>query len=153
LPVTDRLARFFAKFFASIKISNAGIGTRAKCSKRNRAALSRPVGWAKSLRHSITPSHSAHASIVALDRDGPTATVPSSLVRVTAVSSVVPLTVVRLAVSRWPSIDPDAHGAYVHALSQTRRWCSNGHCANESQCNQCSRDQHGLSPFPCSVSG
>ena len=116
--------------------------------KRNRAALSRPIGWAKCLRHSITPSHSAHASIVALDRDGPTATEPSLLVRVTAVASMVPLTVVRLTISRWPSIDPDATRSYVHTLSQTRRRCCNGHRANESQGHQCSRDQHGLSPFP-----
>jgi hypothetical protein len=116
-------------------------------SKRNRAALSRPVAWAMSVRHSIAPSHSAHASIVALDRDRPTATEPSSLVRVTAVASVVPLTVCRSA-----SIDPDAPRSYVHTLSQTWRWRCNRHCANESQCNQCSRDQHGLSPFPCSVS-
>src|SRR5262245_4030739 len=115
---------------------------------QNTAALSRPVGWAKCLRHSITPSHSAHASIVALDRDGPTATEPSSLVRVTAVASVVPLTVVRFTVSRWSSIDPDATRSYVHTLSQTRRRCCNGHRANESQGNQCSCDQHGLSPFP-----
>jgi hypothetical protein len=102
--------------------------------KRNRAA---------SLRHSIAPSHSAHASIVALDRDGPTATEPSSFVRVVvAVASVVPLTV-----CRSPGIDADATRSYVHTLSQTWRWHCHGHCANESQCNQCSRDQHGLSSF------
>jgi hypothetical protein len=112
-------------------------------SKRKRAALSRPVAWAKSLRHSIAPSHSAHASIVALDRDGPTATEPSSLVRVVvAVASVIPLTV-----CRSPGIDPDATRSYVHTLSQTWRWHCHRHCANESQCNQCSRDQHGLSSF------
>jgi hypothetical protein len=122
----------------------------ARPTKRNRAALSRPAGWGKSLRQSITSSHSAHASIVALDRDGPTATEPSSLVGVTAVAAVA--SVVPLTVCRSPSIDPNATRSYVHTLSQTRRWRSNGHCANESQCNQCSRDQHGLSPFPVSVS-
>ncbi len=86
--------------------------------------MSRPAGWGKSLRQSITSSHSAHASIVALDRDGPTATEPSSLEGVTAVASVVPLTV-----CRSPSIDPNATRSYVHTLSQTRRWRSNGHCA------------------------
>jgi hypothetical protein len=116
--------------------------------KRSRAALSRPAGGAKSLRQSITSSHSAHASIVALDRDGPTATEPSSLIGVAAVAAVA--SVVPLTVCRSPSIDPNATRSYVHTLSQTRRWRSNGHCANESQCNQCSRDQHGLSPFPVS---
>ena len=111
--------------------------------KRNRATMSRPVAWAKSLRHSIAPSHSAHASIVALDRDGPTATEPSSFVRVVvAVASVVPLTV-----CRSPGIDADATRSYVHTLSQAWRWHCHRHCANESHCNQCSRDQHGLSPF------
>jgi hypothetical protein len=99
-----------------------------------------------SLRRSITSSHSAHASIVALDRDGPTATEPSSLVGVTAVAAVA--SVVPLTVCRSPSVDPNAARPYVHTLSQTRRWRSNGHCAHETQRNQCFRDEHGLSPFP-----
>jgi hypothetical protein len=132
---------------SSFLISFFETGSGGPTYQRNRAALSRP---AKSLRQSITSSHSAHASIVTLDRDGPTATEPSSLVGVTAVAAVA--SVVPLTVCRSPCIDPNATRSYVHTLSQTRRWRSNGHCANESQCNQCSRDQHGLSPFPVSVS-
>ena len=115
--------------------------------KRNRAALGAALlGWARSLRQSITSSHSAHASIIALDRDRPTATEPSALVGVTAVAAIA--SVVPLTVCRSPSVDPNAARSYVHTLSHTRRWHSHRHCANESQCHQCSRDQHGLSPFP-----
>ena len=115
--------------------------------KRNRAALGAALlGWARSLRQSITSSHSAHASIIALDRDRPTATEPSALVGVTAVAAIA--SVVPLTVCRSPSVDPNAARSYVHTLSHTRRCGSHRHCANESQCHQCSRDQHGLSPFP-----
>src|SRR5436190_6553597 len=112
--------------------------------KRNRAALGAALlGWARSLRQSITSSHSAHASIIALDRDRPTATEPSALVGVTAVAAVA--SVVPLTVCRSPSVDPNAARSYVHTLSHTRRCGSHRHCANESHYHQCSRDQHGLS--------
>src|SRR5436305_9941113 len=108
------------------------------------------LGWARSLRQSITSSHSAHASIIALDRDRPTATEPSALVGVTAVAAIA--SVVPLTVCRSPSVDPNAARSYVHTLSHTRRCGSHRHCANESHCHQCSRDQHGLSlSFSCSV--
>jgi chaperonin GroEL len=61
------------------------------------------------------------------DQAGDGTTEPSSLVGVTAVAAVV----VPLTVCRSPSIDPNATRSYVHTLSQTRRWRSNGHCANE----------------------
>jgi hypothetical protein len=69
---------------------------------------------------SVAAPHSAHTSIIALDRDGPTATEPSSFVCITAVAPVVPLTV-----CRSPSIDPDAARSYVHTLTQTWGWRCN----------------------------
>src|SRR5205823_6188465 len=111
--------------------------------------LSRPVA---SARYSITPSHSAHGSIVALNRDGPTATISSSFVSVIAVISVVSISVVPLRIRRSTRIDSDATWPYVDTLSEGRRRRGDNHCANEPQCSQCSRDQHGCLLFPCFVS-
>src|SRR5438094_7844681 len=47
----------------------------------------------------ITSSHSAHASIIALDRDRPTATEPSALVGVTAVAAVASVVPSRRAIT------------------------------------------------------
>jgi hypothetical protein len=72
---------------------------------------------------------------IALDRDGPTPTEPSSLVSVTAVS------VMSLTPSGSPGINSNAARSYLHALSLTGRRTCDCLCANESKCNQCSRNQ------------